>query len=166
MSKDNTIDLSKPITQRKFAALVGVASPHVSDMVARGVIQRGDPAEKWILDYTADLRAKAARWKTDGELNLSDERARLASEQADRVALQNGIARRELAPVSVIAETLADVGRQIAALLETIPGSLKRRGVASSRDLKIVEQVIAETRNIAAEIRPDWSQIDDSQDDD
>ena len=167
MRDDKTIiDLSAVTTQVLFSEVIGINRPMVSELISRGVIKKGDPIGKWIKDYTADLRAKAARWGGAGEHDLAAERARLAAEQADKIALQNAISRKEFAPVSVIEETLANMGRQIAGKLEKIPVDLKRKADASQRVIKIAEEVISEARNTAATIKPDWSQISDGQSED
>lgn len=113
-----------------------------------------------VIAYVRDLREKAAGRATAGVLDLAAERARLAAEQADKIAFQNRVTRREYAPVSVIEESLASVGRQIAGIMEAIPVKLKRSTNMTAEQLEQVERDLAEARNLAAVVKPDWSQID------
>ena len=49
-------DLNSTCTQAQFGDLVGIGQPAVSDLLARGVIQPGNTAGQWLLDYTSHLR--------------------------------------------------------------------------------------------------------------
>lgn len=122
-------------------------------MMERGVIKQGATAGEWLKDYCSHLREVAAGRAASGELDLASERARLASEQADKVAMQNAVSRRELAPVTLIEEVLAKVGRQIAGVLESIPVQLKRRSSLSGDDLDYITAEIVKARNLAAAIK-------------
>lgn len=151
------ISLDKQAAQVEFAEIIGVSESAVSDMVRRGVIKRGDTLGRWLLDYCANLRENAA----GRDAELARERARLAREQADRIAMKNAIDRREYAPIAVIEETLADVGRQIAVQLDAIPVQLKREHSAlTAEDFELVTREIAKIRNLAAEIRPSFTYVD------
>ncbi|MEW8253751.1 MAG: hypothetical protein AB2747_05315 [Candidatus Thiodiazotropha taylori] len=154
------VDTSSKALKQDFAKLIGVGPSAISSMIDRGVISDDQTMGEWIIAVMGHYREQAAGRKTSGDLVLADERARLAAEQADKVALQNKISRNEYAPVSVIEETLASVGRQIAGLLEALPVKLKRNTAMSNDQLAIVDEVIVETRNLAANVKPDWSQID------
>lgn len=103
--------------------------------------------------YIRHLREMAAGRAASGDLDLAGERARLAKEQADKIAMQNEVSRRELAPVTLIEEVLAKVGRQIAGVLESIPVQLKRRSSLSGDDLDYITAEIVKARNLAASIK-------------
>ena len=155
------IDLAVSPTQTAFGDLVGISQPAVSDLVSRGILRDGESAQQWLWSYTSHLREMAAGRATEGGLDLATERARLASEQADRVAMQNAVTRRDLAPVAFMEACLAQVGRQIASKLEAIPVNLKMRSTSiSEQDLTFVEQAISEARNAAAGMKLDWSELD------
>ena len=154
------LDLKGKASQAEFGALVGISQPAVSGLVTRGVVTEGGTVGEWLMAYCGHLREHAARWGSSGSLNLANERARLAAEQADKIALQNRVARHEFAPVSVIEESLASVGRQIAGIMEAIPVKLKRSTDMTAEQLEQVERDLAEARNLAAVVKPDWSQID------
>lgn len=108
---------------------------------------------EWITAYCANLREHAAGRAGKGEFNLVDERARLAKEQADRVARENAVADRELAPVALLETTLAQLARQLAGILEAIPVKLKRHTELSADQLTLVTSEINAARELAANVR-------------
>jgi len=118
-------DLDSRMTQTAFGGLVGITQQAVSDFVTRGILRDGDTARGWLLSYTEHLREVAAGRDPSGE--LSYERARVARESADKLALSNAVARREFAPVQVLEVVLADVARQVATHLDALVPTIKRR---------------------------------------
>ncbi|MDD2885306.1 MAG: hypothetical protein PHT48_09710 [Dechloromonas sp.] len=150
-------DLTKVITQRDFASLVGVTEQAVSDMARRGVIMQGQPLREWLKRYCGHLREQAAGRSGSGDLNLVDESARVKKEQADRIAMQNAISRREFGPIEALEQGLSDCMARVASQLDTIPAKLK---VASDHlgadELDLVTGVIAQVRNDIAGMRIDW----------
>lgn len=145
------VDLSESVSQEAFGELVGVSQQAISDLAKRGVIAEGGNVGEWLMAYTAHLREQAAGRGADGE--LASERARLAREQADAVAMKNAQARRELAPVGVIEEVLAHVGRQIATVLEGIQPKLRRRFPELTADqLQVIASELARARQAAATV--------------
>ena len=111
--------------------------------------------------YIRRLREEAAGRATDGDLDLAPERARLAQEQADKIAMQNAISRNELAPVYLLEEVITRAGTRAAKILDTIPGTIKRREPSLSADtLATITRDIVKVRNIAAAMT-----LDDLKDD-
>jgi len=157
------IDLDEPATQETIATIIGTSRQAVSDVEQRGIARRDDALCTWLASYIGNLRETAAgRQAAYGELDLVTERARLARAQALRVEMQNAIAQRELAPVSVIAEVLGRVGRQIAVTLEAIPIQLKRRSSIAMDDLEYITREIVRARNLAACVELDLSDLVDA----
>lgn len=152
------IELDKTVTQTAFGKLIGVSQQAVSDMIARGVIDRGECVGVWLLKVFANQREVSAgrQGDGDGELDLVAERARLASEQADKVAMQNAVTRQELAPVHVIEDVLTKAGAKVAGILEAIPGAIRRRvpGLKAT-EMELIQREIAKARNIAASVSLD-----------
>lgn len=147
------IDLSAPVTQQQFGDLVGISQPAVSGLVLREVLVEGEPLQAWMLAYCEHLRNMAAGRGSDNSLVLAAERARLAREQADKVAMQNAVTRGELAPAHLIEEVLSKAGARAARILDTIPGLVKRRvPQLSSDDIAAVSAAVAKARNIAADV--------------
>lgn len=141
------------MTQTQFAELVGVSQQAISSLVGRGVLNSGDTGAVWLKHYCENLREQAAGRASMGDLDLVQERARLAKEQADRVEMQNQISRKEVAPVNLIELVLADVARKIISELDAIPVELKRNSKSiSSEDLQYISNEIIKARNKAAQI--------------
>jgi terminase small subunit / prophage DNA-packing protein len=158
------IDLEGIPTQSQLGELVGISQPAVSGLVQRGVLIDGDTLGAWLLAYCDHIREMAAGRAAGGGLDLGRERARLASEQADRVAMQNAEKRRELAPVHIIEEVLSKAGTRGGKILETIVPEIKRRlPLLTSDDLKAVESIVAKARNIAASMSMADLDIDESE---
>ena len=150
------LDLTQVITQQTFGELVGVSQPSVSDLLSRGVLLVDQPAGVWLRAYCAHMREIAAGRATNGDLDLATERARLAKEQADKIGMQNAITRRELAPSYLLEEVLAAAGAKVAAILDAIPGAIRRRNQnLTAADIETIASEIAKARNIAAAITLD-----------
>lgn len=144
-------NLDQSGTQSEFGKLVGISQPAVSDLISRSILANGQPMGVWLLQYCMHLREVAAGRASSGDLDLVQERARLAKEQADKVAMLNARARRELAPVYVLEQALANACRQIAGILEAIPVNLKRRVKnLSAEELEFITREIVQARNLAA----------------
>jgi len=140
--------LSLPVTQEQFGDLVGVSQPVVSELLARGILLAGQPAATWLRAYTKHLREQAAGRGADGE--LARERARLAREQADRVAMDNAVNRRELAPVSVLELVLAKMAGDVGSLLQGLVPRVRRRVDLPGEALRILDEEVTKARNRAA----------------
>ena len=157
------LDTSKAITQERFAELVGISQQAVSELVSRETLPRNGSARQWLQAYCANLREQAAGRAASGDLALVGERARLASEQANRIAMQNAVTRKELAPVAVITEALARVGNEIVGILEALPIQLKRRSLSlTTQDLEFITEEITRARNTAAAIEVNLDDLEDA----
>jgi phage terminase Nu1 subunit (DNA packaging protein) len=144
-------DLSKPLTQADFGALVGISQQAVGNLVGRGVLDTSVPGLQMLHAYCSHLREQAAGRAANGDLDLATERAGLAREQRIRVALQNAVSLKELAPVALLEEVLSKAGARIAGMLDAIPGGVRRRVPALSADeITTIGAEIARVRNIVA----------------
>jgi len=86
------------VTQSQLSKDLEVSTTTVKDLTAKNVLTRttnGYDLRQARLDYIAHLREMAAG-RYSGELNLQEERARLAKEQADAKEMENMIERGEL----------------------------------------------------------------------
>mgnify|MGYP001139556223 CR=1 FL=1 len=145
------VDLSVPSRQADFGDMVGVSQQAVSELVSRGVLTDGASAGDWLRQYCANLREQAAG---RGSSDLAIERARLAKEQADKIAMQNAQTRRELAPVVLMTEVLAKVGARVSGILDAIPGQVRRRVPSIPvHEIDAIAREIARARNMCAAIR-------------
>jgi phage terminase Nu1 subunit (DNA packaging protein) len=157
--------LDAACTQAQFGELVGISQPAVSDLLARDVLKRGDSAQVWLLAYCEHLRIIAAGRDPDGE--LSTERARVARETADRIAMQNAVSRKEYAPVAYLEIVLGDVARQIAQRLDALVPQIRRRlpDLPPSVLTQITQEVIACRDLCAAASLADAERLEQVEDD-
>ncbi|EPG2416644.1 terminase small subunit [Stenotrophomonas maltophilia] len=147
-------DLGSPMKQGAFGDLVGISQQAVSDLVRRGILADGAAGDEWLLAYCDHLREVAAGRGGEAGKDLTAERARLAREQADRLAMQNAVTRGELAPAHLMEQVLSKVGARAGRILETIPGTLRRRlPQLKAADVEVVAQIVAKARNLAASMR-------------
>lgn len=148
--------MTQQVSQASFGELVGISQQAVSDLLSRGVIANGQSAAQWLLAYCGNLREVAAGRQAGEGYDLATERARLAREQADKIAMQNAQTRRELAPAYLIEEVLAKAGAKVAGILEAIPGQVKRRLPSlPATEIEAIQSEIAKARNVAASISLD-----------
>ena len=159
-------DLSSPVTQAQFGDLVGISQQAVSVLMQRKILVDGASADEWLLAYCDHLRGVAAGRGGDASLELTAERARLAKEQADKIAMQNAVKRGELAPAYLLEEVLARVGAKAGRILETIPGLVRRRQPQlTTDDVAAIAEVVSKARNLVARISlADVDNEDDSDD--
>jgi len=136
-------------TQQEFADLVGISQPAVSDLLARGVVQPGQSAAEWLIDYTSHLREQAAGRGGDGELAAN--RAEESRVRKELLEIKLAERRREVAPVDIIEQVLAHVGSQIRGTLEPLHVTLKMRcPQLTADDIKIIETEVSTACNLAA----------------
>lgn len=89
------IDLSEP-TRPQLAALLGCSTRWIGELRAKGDLPADGASWSENLEAWIDLKSAGTAAPTS-ELNLDDERARLAKEQADAKAMDNAERRKELA---------------------------------------------------------------------
>lgn len=156
---DNVLQLDAVVTQATFGALVGVSQQAVSDLQARGVLAAGQPVGVWLTAYCDHMREVAAGRDPDGL--LAGERTRLAREQADRIALQNALARREYAPVVLLEELLASAARQVGTQLDAILPEMRRRfPYLAGEPVRFLEERLVAAREAAASATFNADQIE------
>ena len=145
------MNLTTTCTQADFGELVGISQPAVSDLLARGVVQPGDVAGKWLLDYTAHLREQAAGRGADGELAF--QRSELARVSRERAEIKLALERKDFAPVALIEQVLATVGRSIAGVLEPLHVNLHKLCPAlTPEDIKIIQLEVSKACDIAVSV--------------
>jgi phage terminase Nu1 subunit (DNA packaging protein) len=138
--------LDRSLTQDEFASLVGVSQQAVSDLVQAGLLLREETGGAWLLAYCKRLREMAAG--RDPDSNLSVQRARVASETADKIAMANAVTRGEYAPINYLAAVLSAASTGVAEGFDHMGVALR----ASFPDLPqgmhdMLSKRIAEIRN-------------------
>ncbi|XXQ55629.1 hypothetical protein ACA040_004347 [Xenophilus aerolatus] len=142
--------LEQAISQAEFAQMVGLSEARVSQLVSDGVLVRGETALEWTAAYCERLRDQAAgRLGSEiGGLDLVQERAALAREQRVGQAIKNAVARREFAPVGLLADVLGRAASAVVDRFDQLEGVLRKAVPDLPDDAKTaVLQVIASARN-------------------
>lgn len=144
-------DLESAFIQQDLADVVGISQKRVSELFSRGIVDEAMTLQQAIAAYCAHLREIAAGRLAAGDLDLAAERAGLARAQREKIELQNAVTRRELAPLTLIEQVLGQAGSRVAAILEAVPGAIRRRNSAlTADDLAVIAEEIARARNLAA----------------
>lgn len=144
--------LDQVISQAEFAEMVGLSEARVSQLVADGVIARGETASQWLLAYCERLRDQAAgrAGSEVGGLDLVQERAALAREQRIAQALKNAVARGEYAPIGVLADVLGMAASAVVDRFDQLEGALRK----TCPDLP--EEAVTTVQTVLANARNEW----------
>ena len=140
------------LIQKDIAEHLDLSQPAVSGLMDRlGIDWKTSTIDEIRVAYIRHLREQAAGRAASGDLDLATERARLAKEQADKVAMQNAVTRGDLAPVVMIEEVLTKTAARLAGIFDAIPGLVRRR-VPSLRaeEIDLIAAEIARVRNVVA----------------
>ena len=145
----NMIDLDYEATQTALAELVGVTQPTISNLMAEGKLPSSGTLGELLLAYCARLRDQAAGRLGDSMgLDLVQERAALAREQREGQAIKNAVARREFAPVGLLADVLGMAASAVVDRFDQLEGSLRKACPDLPDEAKTtIQQVIASARN-------------------
>ncbi|HQT86257.1 MULTISPECIES: hypothetical protein [Acidiphilium] len=114
-------------TQTEVATHLGISQQAVAKLVDMGIFprtpRRGLDLDQCRVAYLGRLREEAAGRAAQGdgeELDLVTERARLAKEQADRIAMENDLTRRDVVRiedvVKIVSPLLANVRTRLLAI--------------------------------------------------
>lgn len=143
------IDLNERATQTSLASLVGVTQPTISNLMAEGKIPPAGTMGELLLAYCQRLRSQAAgRLGEEGGLDLVQERAALAREQRIGQAIKNGVARKEYAPVGLLADVLGTASSAVVDRFDHLEGMLAKSCPDLPEEAKTaVLTVIADARN-------------------
>lgn len=143
------IDLSIPGTQTALAELVGVTQPTVSNLMTEGKLPATGTLGELLLAYCARLRDQAAgRMGENTTLDLVQERAALAREQREGQAIKNAVARREYAPIGLLADVLGMAASAVVDRFDQLEGQLRKACPDLPDEAKTTLQVvIASARN-------------------
>jgi len=141
-------------TQQSIADHLDLSQPTVSELMGRLRIDwRTTALDDIRIAYIRHLRERAAGRAAAGELDLAGERARLAKEQADRVAMQNAVTRNELAPAILIEQVLGKAAAKVAGLFDAIPGLVHRRVPSLPIEaVNLITGEIVKVRNVVANL--------------
>ena len=143
------IDMEQQATQASLAALVGVTQPTISKLMADGKIPASGTLGELLLAYCQRLRDQAAGRLGDSlGLDLVQERAALAREQREGQAIKNAVARKEFAPIGLLADVLGMASSAVVDRFDQLEGALKKACPDLPDEAKTtVLRVIAAARN-------------------
>jgi phage terminase Nu1 subunit (DNA packaging protein) len=140
------------LNQQVIAEHLDMSQQAASQWLGRlGIDLRVSTIDEIRVAYIRAIREQAAGRAAAGDLDLATERARLAREQADKIAMQNAVTRGELTHTVILEQVLAGTAAKIAGVLDAIPGMIRRRvPQLSAADIDIVSGEIAKARNAVA----------------
>lgn len=94
--------------------------------------------------YVKHIRAMAAGRAGDEQAGLTAERARLAREQADGIALKNAITRREMLPAAEVEREWSGILRGVRSRMLAVPSRVAARiPTLTKADVALVEHEVA-----------------------
>lgn len=138
------------VTQSEFGSAVGISQQAVSGLLADGLLPKDGSFGDWLGAYCDRLREQAAG-RLGGEvggLDLVQERAALAREQREGQAIKNAVARKEYAPVGLLADVLGQAASAVVGRFDQLEGTLRKACPDLPDEAKTaVLQVIAAARN-------------------
>ena len=144
--------LDQVISQSEFAQMIGVSEARVSQLVADGVIVRGETVAQWLVGYCERLRDQAAgrAGSEVGGLDLVQERAALARSQRMAQDLKNAVARGEYAPIGLLADVLGLASSAVVDRFDQLEGALRK----TCPDLP--EEAVTTVQTVLANARNEW----------
>jgi len=123
----------------------------VNDLIARGTITKRDRGQYDLVEarteYIRHLRKVAAGRVQAGELDLGEERARLAKEQADAKEMENAILRNELVYIDDVAKQFGQQASAVKTRLLAIPSKAAPLVINCTKPVEareIIESMIEE----------------------
>nr|WP_051231140.1 helix-turn-helix domain-containing protein [Kaistia adipata] len=123
--------LDAEITAMDLADFLGVSKRAISDFADRGIIAKTGrnrfDLRRSVQLYCDHLRGVAAGRGGDAGDALSTERARLAREQADKVAMENAASRRELITVTEVRGEWVAIARRIRNMMMSVPSRCRQQ---------------------------------------
>ena len=142
------------VSARDFALVIGVSNVTVAALAKDGVIERSQRGkfmkDASVLAYCEHLRMVAAGRGGQAAIeSLSDERARLAKEQADGHALKNAQMRNELVAVADVDMTWGTMVRDLRAGVLAIASRIASRlNHLSKDDVLVIDDEIRDALKI------------------
>lgn len=148
------------LKQAAIAALLGLSSRRISQLAEEGIAVRTGPgtfdAAVTIQNYVRHQAGKAGNQAAT--LDLNAEKARLAKEQADQIALKNAVTRGEVLDAEAVAQTWESIVAEVRSAMLAVPGRLRRRA-GSALDAAAISLVDHEIREaLSALAEPDNDQ--------
>jgi len=153
--------MSDNVSARDLGAYLGVSDRSVRELAARGAIERTARGRYDLADsvrrYCTHLREVAAGRGGEGAvLDLTQERARLAREQADAQELKNRTSRGELLPADAVEREWSDILQRVRSALLSITGRVRQQiSTMDTAQATILDREIRDALTALADDRDD-----------
>lgn len=135
-------------TQQQIADWLGTIRQAVADMQRRGVLPKPLPELKQCVHlYCEHLRTAAAGRRSDGPLDLAQERAALARSQRERIDIEIRRQKGELVLATEVERTLVATLKILISTLETLPDILERDAGISGAAVERVQTIVDRVRD-------------------
>ena len=133
---------------------LGMSHKNANELINKGVIARKnrgaydlDEARSQYIQHVREIAAGRAK---HGELDLQEERARLAKEQADAKEMENEVLRGSLVPIEEVAVSIEKQLTRVRTLLLSVPTKVAPEAHASptvKEVQRLMEDAIIEALN-------------------
>ena len=138
-------DVAELASADALGSLLGISGRSVRDLASRGIIGKAGagryPVRESVRSYCKHLREQAAA--RSGSSTLTDERIRVAREQADKLAMQNALARGEMIAAREVESAWTATLREVRAALLAMPGRIQQRLVhLTAHDVSEIDREI------------------------
>jgi len=157
----------KKITQQQFAQILGCDPAVVSRLVSSGNLTRGAGFGVWVRELYRYFSETAAGRST-GELDLADERARLAHAQTQKINLEIKIARGKFVSREAIFTEMVTVHAAVRSRVLSIPQRVRSANTRlGGKDFALLEKTVSEIltelsrTELSAELLERVKEIDD-----
>lgn len=116
------------VTQTAFADLMGVDQSVISRLISDGWLVETGTALDWLRQYMHRLREQAAGRMGDSVdgLDPAQEGAALKRSQREGQEIKNAVARKEFAPIGLLAEVLATASMSVVERFDQLPAALRK----------------------------------------
>lgn len=145
--------LDAPISQAEFAQMVGLSEARVSQLVGENVLIRGGSAHEWLVGYCERLRGQAGARTGQGGADLVLERALLTRSQREAQDLKNAIARKEFAPVGILADVLGAASSAVVDRMDQVEGQIRK----ACPHLPI--EAVSTIKRVMGDVRNEWMRV-------
>ena len=151
---------NQQITGVELASILGIESSGITRLFKNGVLIKAK-SKKFALKRNVTAYIEYLKVNAAGGGDLADNRNRLTIAQAEAQEIKNQVAKKELAPLSLLESALMRWAESTASIFESIPIKLKRKHPdLTARKLTEIKKELAKARNEMAKVQVDWSDND------
>lgn len=134
------------ISAVELADWLGVSERAISEYARKGIIARSAPGKFMLRESVRAVAThlrEAASARGASSAGLTAQRERIAREQADKLAMQNAAARREMVSAKAVADEWADILRLVRSRMLATPSRIQQQlGHLSAHDLDTIDREI------------------------